>query len=193
VRRSIRCPAAALLGFAVAFLPAPHVVAQGAPGFDRSGPYLLAGGGYSFQNFDGVGTLNVDDSPNFVFDAGWRFHPNFALELGFEWNPGFEASVAGIQAEGETYTATAGMKICVLRGRIQPFLLPNVGVLVANLDAGALGDTITTPALRAGGGIDVYVTRSLFVSLMTAYVLPLDKDLNDFQYIPLSGALGWRF
>lgn len=194
MRCSLRRSAVTAFWFTAAFLHALQVGAQGASEFDRNGPYLLVGGGYSFQNFSGVGPLNVDDSPNLIFDAGWRFHPYAAVDVGFEWNPGFDASFAGLTAELETYFATAGMKIYALTGRFQPFLHPNVGVMVAKFDAGGFGgDTIVSPALRVGGGIDVYVTRNLFVSLAAYYVLPMDSDLNDAQYVPLSGGVGWRF
>ena len=59
--------------------------------------------------------------------------------------------------------------------------------------SGGLPDNKTTPALRAGGGVDIYVTENLFVSFSAYYVLPLDSDINDFQYVPVSAAVGWRF
>ena len=170
--------------------------------YDRNGPYLMVGGGYSFENFNGVGSLDIDDSPNLIVHAGWRFHPHAAVDVGFEWNHGFDASFAGIDAELETYFATVGMKIYALKGRIQPFLHPSVGVMVAKADVdvpdtpefgGGFSDEKTTPALRAGGGVDAYVTENLFVSFSAYYVLPLDSDIDDAQYVPISAALGWRF
>jgi hypothetical protein len=159
----------------------------------------MAGGGYSFENFGDLSPVNIDDSPNLVVHAGWRFHPHAAVDVGFEWNSGFDASFPGGDAELETYFATAGMKLYALKGRIQPFLHPSIGVMVAKLDVDAPGldvpfpDQKTTPGLRLGGGVDVYITENLFVSISAYYVLALDKAVEDVQYVPVSGAIGWRF
>ena len=51
----------------------------------------------------------------------------------------------------------------------------------------------TTPVLRGGGGIDIYITDNLFISLSAYYVLALRSEVNDVQYAPISAAVGWRF
>jgi opacity protein-like surface antigen len=180
-------------------VPAP---APEAAEYDRTGPYLMAGGGYSIENFGDVGPVSVDDSPNLVVHAGWRFHSHVAADVGFEWNSGFDASFAGGDAELETYFVTVGMKLYALKGRIQPFLHPSVGVMIAKLDVDAadvselgsgFSDDTTTPGLRLGGGIDTYITENLFVSFSAYYVFPLDSLVDDLQYTSVSGAVGWRF
>jgi hypothetical protein len=60
------------------------------------------------------------------------------------------------------------------------------------IDSG-VNNSKTTPALRGGAGVDIYVTENLFVSFSAYYVLPFDKDITDAQYIPVSAAVGWRF
>ena len=211
--------------FAATSLVALQAGAQSAAEFDRNGPYLMAGGGYSFENFD-INPLSFDfkdddldvtfpthfdDSPNVIVHAGWRFHPHAAVDIGFEWNTGFDGSFGGMDADLETYLTTIGLKIYALKGRIQPFLHPSIGVMVLERDAdippvppldpddpdpplisGGLPDK-TTPALRAGGGVDIYVTENLFVSISAYYVLPLDSDVKGAQYVPVSAAVGWRF
>ena len=180
--------------FAAVSLGALQAGAVGPADFGRTGPYLMLGGGYSFENFSNVGPVNIDGSPNLVFNAGWRLHPHVAVDVGFEWNSGFDASFAGINAEVDTYLTTVGMKFYALKGRIQPFIHPSVGVIVGKLDGNGFGsETSTTGALRGGGGIDVYVTENLFISVSAYYVYPIDTDLEDVQYIPLSAAVGWRF
>jgi opacity protein-like surface antigen len=162
--------------------------------FDRNGPFLMAGGGYSFENFSGVGPLNVDDSPNLIFHAGWRVDPYAAAVIDFEWNSGFDTNFEGNGVELETYLTTIGMKIYALKGRFQPFLHPSMGIIVARFDAGGLGsDSKTAIALRGGGGFDYYVTENLFVSLSAYYVFPAHSEVKDFQYVPVSAAVGWRF
>jgi opacity protein-like surface antigen len=191
--------------FAAASSVAVQAGAQSEAEFDRNGPYLMAGGGYSFENFKDTDPLHFDDSPHVLFNAGWRFHPNAAVDVGFEWNTGFDANFEGFDAELETYFATVGMKIYALKGRIQPFLHPSVGVMVAKADVDAPADpdapeissgvnnSKTTPALRGGAGVDIYATENLFVSFSVSYVLPLDKEVSDAQYTPISAAIGWRF
>jgi hypothetical protein len=154
----------------------------------------MLGGGYSFENFSVAESFDVGGSPNAIVHAGWRFHPHAAVDVGFEWNPGFDAAFGGTSAEMDTYSGTVGLKIYALKGRIQPFLHPSVGVMQAQFDvAGADSESKTAPMLRLGGGIDVYVTENLFASFSAHYVLPLGEEVDDLQYIPVSAAVGWRF
>ena len=74
MKPSFRSCALAGFWFTAASLVALQAGAQSTAEYDRNGPYLMLGGGYSFQNFSGVGPLNVDDSPNLIFEAGWRLH-----------------------------------------------------------------------------------------------------------------------
>ncbi len=208
--------------FATTSLVALQAGAQSAAEFDRNGPYLMAGGGYSFENFDidpvsfnfdndefdAVFPARSDDSPNVIVHAGWRFHPHAAVDIGYEWNTGFDGSLAGMDTDLETHLTTIGLKIYVLKGRIQPFLHPSFGVMVLEADAdippvplpppatvsgGGIREDKTSPALRAGAGVDIYVTENLFVSISAYYVLPLDSEIKDLQYVPVSAAVGWRF
>ena len=184
----------AVFWFAAASLHALQAGAQSTAEYDRNGPYLMLGGGYSFENFKDVGPSNNDDSPNLIFQAGWRVHPNAAAVIDFEWNPGFDTNFEGTGVELETYLTTIGMKIYALKGRFQPFLHPSIGIIEMKFDAdGGGSDSRTAIALRGGGGIDVYVTENLFVSLSAYYVFPAHSDLNDIQYVPVSAAVGWRF
>ncbi len=177
--------------------PEPEVEAEeeeSTAKYDRNGPYLMVGGGYSFENFKGSSSLNIDDSPNVIASAGWRIHPRAAVELGFEWNEGFDTKLAGVGVELETYLAVVGMKFFAMTGRFQPFLHPSIGVMEVNFDISGGGSASrTTPVLRGGGGIDIYVTENLFVTLSVSYVLALRSEVNDIQYIPISAAVGWRF
>jgi opacity protein-like surface antigen len=213
MKSSSRSGALAGFWFAAASLVALQAGAQSTAEYDRLGPYLMLGEGYSFENFDFDSVrfdfeddlldvefpLRFDGSPNVIAHVGWRFHPHAAVDIGFEFNTGFDGSYGGIDADLETYLTTIGMKIYALKGRIQPFLHPSIGVMVAKLDVDAPGldvpfpDQKTTPGLRLGGGVDVYITENLFVSISAYYVLALDKEVEDVQYVPVSGAIGWRF
>jgi hypothetical protein len=180
----------------------------------------MVGTGYSFENFGfepgkKTPTYHVerrfDGSRNIIAHAGWRFHPHAAVDIGFEFNAGFDGSFGGTDADLETYLTTIGMKIYALKGRIQPFLHPSIGVMVVGFDrdipdipddpddpdhfqiSGTPFDRKTTPALRVGGGVDIYITENPFLSFSAYYVLPLDVAVRDAQYVPVSAAVGLRF
>jgi hypothetical protein len=214
MKRSSRSGALAGFWFAATSLVALQAGAQSTAEYDRLGPYLMVGIGYTFENFDfdpgkETPTYHVerrfDGSRNIIAHAGWRFHPHAAVDIGFEFNTGFDGSFEGIDADFEMYLATIGMKIYALKGRIQPFLHPSIGVMVVGVDmdipddpdlfkiSETLFDRKTTPALRAGGGVDIYITENLFLSFSAYYVLPLDVAVRDAKYVPVSAAVGLRF
>ena len=43
--------------------------------------------------------------------------------------------------------------------------------------------------LRAGGGVDIYLTRNIAISLDATYAFPVSNDLNDLDYV----SFGWGF
>lgn len=194
MKSSFRRCALAVFWFAAASLHALQAGAQSTAEYDRNGPYLMLGGGYSFENFSDLASLNVDDSPNLIFHAGWRVDPHAAVVIDFEWNRGFDTNFEGTRVELETYLTTVGVKIYALKGRFQPFIHPSIGIIEMRFDAGGLGsDSKTAIAVRGGGGFDLYVTENLFVSFSAYYVFPAHSEFKDFQYAPVSAAVGWRF
>jgi hypothetical protein len=220
MKRSSRSGALAGFWFAATSLVALQAGAQSTAEYDRLGPYLMVGIGYTFENFGfdpgkETPTYHVerrfDGSRNIIAHAGWRFHPHAAVDIGFEFNTGIDGSFENkltsvrMDADFETYLTTIGVKIYALKGRIQPFLHPSIGVMVVGVDrdipddpdllqiSGGLFDRKTTPALRAGGGVDIYITENLFLSFSAYYVLPLDVAVRDAQYVPVSAAVGLRF
>jgi hypothetical protein len=219
MKRSSRSGALAGFWFAATSLVALQAGAQSTAEYDRLGPYLMVGMGYTFSNFDfdpvhfifddddldAEIPLRFDDSRNIIAHAGWRVHPHLAVDIGFEFNAGFDGSYGGLDADIlESYLTTIGVKIFALKGRIQPFIHPSIGVLVVGADMdipddpdiridGRLFDSKTTPALRAGGGVDIYITENLFLSFSAYYVLALDSEVRDVQYAPVSAAVGVRF
>jgi hypothetical protein len=194
MKSSFRRCTLAVFWFATASLHALQAGAQDTVEYDRNGPYLMVGGGYSLENFKGASSLNIDDSPNVIASAGWRIHPRAAVDLGFEWNEGFDTNTLGVGVELETYLVAVGMKFFAMTGRFQPFLHPSIGVMEVKINASGPGsDDRTTPVLRGGGGFDFYVTENLFVSFSASYVLALRSEVNDVQYVPINAAVGWRF
>jgi opacity protein-like surface antigen len=142
--------------------------------------------------------IDVDTAIGFDAYAGYRLHPNVALEAEFELLPetDIEASGFGTFAEIETWTLTGNAVVYVLTGRIQPFALIGLGVMQAEVeDTVGLGvdEDEAGFAVRFGGGVDIYVTENVAVSVGVDYVLPGDDDLEDTDYVSYGGGAMLRF
>jgi hypothetical protein len=191
-------------GLALA-LPALAADPSASP-YARSGWYVGIGGHAAIENFDDGGFA---DSGGIDLIGGYRLTPNFAVEGRFDWNDSFadDAHFSGTCASSQgpqpclgdrtfdVLAMTAAAKSFVPLGRIQPFAEAGVGVLRAREGAfqsiqGA--DTEHGFAARFGGGVDLYVTRRVLLSLGAGYVLPTGS-VDDFQYISAGGNLQFRF
>ena len=91
---------------------------------------------------------------------------------------------------------TANVKGYFLTGRYQPFLLVGGGGMTAEAKVRALGlsasERLNGFAMRFGGGIDLYATKHVVVSVGTDYVLPFG-DLKDLDYISIGWGFEYRF
>ena len=145
--------------------------------------------------------LDVDDSLGVNGRVGYRCHRRFSTELEVEWLDRFKADVmvSGVgkvaTVDLEPVVITVNMKGYLLTGRYQPFLLFGAGIMTAEA---TLRDTVgmginesereTDFVTRFGGGIDLYATKHVVVSLEAEYVLPFD-NLDEADYI----SIGWGF
>ena len=90
--------------------------------------------------------------------------------------------------------------ITLLTGRYQPFLLLGGGM--TSVDAKLTKDNVglglssnqneNSFTMRFGGGIDLYATEHVVVSLEADYVLPTG-DLNALDYVTVSWGFQYRF
>lgn len=171
--------------------------------YERSGLYVGGGltGGFTTRlegqltEVPGVNDVEVDPSVGLTARAGVRVTPRFAVEAQYEWMEDFETSIAGTEvAETTTQTVTGNLKGYLGTGRVQPYLSAGAGFLRAKSDdpVTTFQRTDTDFALRFGGGLDVYLTEVIGVSLDTSYVLPTG-DVEDLDYVSVGAGVFFRF
>jgi len=184
-------------------------------GYDRRGIYLAAAPSYARENFSesavldfgdlpGDNVLNLDDHDEHTFGVmgrgGYRCHPNVSAELQFEWLDDFEGTISQIgtplRAKGrfESLVFTDNVKGHLLTGRYQPFVLLGVGFMrmEAKARAASFRETNVDVAMRFGGGLDIYATKKVVVSVEASYLMPTGK-LDDLDYYSIGLGMQFRF
>ena len=159
--------------------------------FGRPGLYVGAMGTYAFENFyvsdrgyfsdpDGY-----DNSFGFNVRAGYRAQDHFAAEFQYEYVNGFDRAETSIR----THVFTANAKVPLTTGRFQPFLGYGLGLMSASQG----GASELNFAMRASGGIDIYINNNWMVQLESSYVFPIG-DVRGLDYVT-AGFLGiaYRF
>ena len=176
--------------------------------FARGGPYAGVAGSYAIDRaaedaiedqLDALGyAVKVDLKDSFGVQGrlGWRFARHFAAEIQAESLFGFETRALGQKvSEHEMLVGTLNAKLPLSISDIQPFLLVGVGAMYVkledNLGAGISVDDLG-PVLRAGGGLDFYLSRQIVLSVDTTYVLPFDA-VQDLDYLSVGFGLQFRF
>jgi opacity protein-like surface antigen len=187
--------------------------------YARRGWVIGAAGSYALETFEDeansdyqrilgpTSTYSVDDSFGFIGQVGYRCHRRFSVEVETEWLHGFngDLNTAGVVQLAHVHTdpivVTANAKGYFLTGRYQPFLQVGGGAMTVKtsvLDPVGLGFTgiqtedETSFVMRFGGGIDLYATKNVVVSLGADYVLPLG-NLDALDYISVSWGFQYRF
>jgi opacity protein-like surface antigen len=187
--------------------------------FARRGWMVGLAGSYAFETFQDdqekkyrkpLGSnvnLDVDNSAGINGRAGYRCHERFSGEVQVEWLNGFNSDLTEpgfvqlAKVDFEPVVVTTNVKGYILTGRYQPFLLVGAGAMVADTNVReAVGLSFTSVrdesenafAMRFGGGIDLYATPNIVVSLETDYVLPFG-NLDDMDYVAISLGVQYRF
>ena len=181
--------------------------------FARKGPLVGVQGSYVWDNYESTAEagiqlatgmpleLSVESSFGAKARAGYRCHPRLAAAAQVEWVDGFDAdvSLAGTKVgrfDVDPIVVTSDVKGYLLTGRYQPFLLAGGGVMTARVTASGVGGVesrrLTGFAMRLGGGLDFYATKSIVLSLGVDYVLPFG-NVEDFDYVSLGWGLEYRF
>jgi opacity protein-like surface antigen len=186
--------------------------------YARRGWMIGVGGSYAIETFEddaqsnldrilGVPTrLSVDNSFGFSGRGGYRCHRRFSAEFQIEWLDGFDSdfSSTGFGELGELrfepIVYTTNVKGYLLTGRYQPFLLLGAGL--TSVDAKLTKDNVglglssnqneNSFTMRFGGGIDLYATKNVVVSLQADYVRPFG-NLDDLTYVSIGWGLQYRF
>lgn len=168
-------------------LPEPTAESTGDAVWSREGGWIGAGGAFALENFDRRGAdddSGADDSGALALRAGYRGLPNVAVELLGEVLPEFHRD-GGPNVDG--FVVTANGKLFLPLGRVEPWLMPGVGVL--DIDRNGRREGF---AFRFAGGLDTYLTPHVALYLEAAYLQPTG-DVQDFAYATFGGGVLFRF
>ena len=221
---SIRSPwRGAVAGFALAALlaaPAPGR-AEGEIESQRSGPYLGLSAGGALPTFDGEyfftpppfqSKVTEETSVEVMGRVGWRLLPYLALEGQYEWIRGWELVTKRTScAKADAQILTGNVRLIAPFEAVHPYLVTGLGAgryksSVSEKPFDQFGNQCTKtnnvdfseddwePTLRVGGGLDVYITRSILFNLEVSSVYVEAKPFGEaFPFVSISGGLGYRF
>lgn len=200
-----------LLAVGSALTIAPQAMADAEEDdFNRAGAYLggrVLGGSYgryddrliSRLDVDAMGNSeDVDHDAQLGFDiyAGYRLHKNLAVEGEFEMMPSAKIkATSGTLVELESWVLSGAVKAILPFGGLQPYVSAGVGYMEVDVkDRRELGfgDNDGGVVGRAGGGIDVYLTKHVVLNVAIDYIIP-SSDLGDYDYLSFGGGIQYRF
>lgn len=195
-RRLVATVMAVGLGVATAGTPGPARAEQ--PVFGGDDWYASAYGALGLSTGD---ANNADPSWGATVSAGFRFNRWLTGELGGEYAHKFSydagtgaltCSKDGRQADFfNAWQVSAGGRAYLTESQIQPFVLAHAGFMQTR-DRGA-GRSCTSNGMitRLGGGVEVFVTNGLAVSLLGAYVLPVTGNVRGHDYVSVGLGITW--
>lgn len=132
--------------------------------------------------------------------AGFRFNRWITAEAGAEWihriryDKGSGTSCSGTGGASSRYNAwqtTLGSRLYLTESLVQPFLSAHGGVIQTRDSGGGRSCSALGFVARMGGGVDVFVSNSLAVSVLATYVLPTGGGTSDHDYISLGLGFTW--
>lgn len=144
------------------------------------------------QKLGGGGTLS----------AGFRFSRWYSLEVGGEYAHQFSydrgtgpVRCSSGSGGGSDYfmawQATAGGRVYFTESLVQPFLLGHLGFMQTRDRGGGRSCKGNGMIARLGGGLEVFVSNGVAVSLLGAYVLPTTGGARDHDYVSVGFGLTW--
>ena len=191
----------ALGALILALTPALAAAEEPPPDYSDPGFYVAIEGGAAWttsleDDLEEISMLptHVSQSGTVGLRVGYRISRYIAAEFDTEYLTGFDISVAGIGFEkfdGLAFTTNA--RLYPITGRFQPYAFFGVGLLHAHADRlGAHHDTYF--ALRAGGGLEAYLTESIFLDAGVVYLAQFGGFSNlALDFVEVRGALGYKF
>jgi hypothetical protein len=176
-------------------------------------PYISVGGVYGYEQFqDDAHQINRTYGWGVNARAGFRFHEMIAAELLYEHVIEFDSdSGAGVSTDRRAWSIMPNVKFYPIQGFAEPYLSVGGGlfraddghdweVISANGGHGVPSTVVKNTVdqgygfgMRFGVGADFYATDNLFITPEVAYVLPLTSDVDNYNYISASLAIGWAF
>jgi outer membrane protein W len=183
--------------------------------FARLGPYAGVALAYAVNTFESdvegrlvpkSDNLSVKNSFGLKGRVGYRCHRYASAEVQVEWLDGFDGTVfrdgAGKVKTGDiepiVVTVNARGYVPLWNDRVQPFGLLGAGLVNFRTverdkaDDSHKRERDTAPALRAGGGIDVYATPNVVVTFEADYLHGLGSA-NDLHYVSIGVGLQYRY
>jgi opacity protein-like surface antigen len=164
--------------------------------YSRAGWYLGLGG---------VVGIPISAEDEFVgLDARGGYRGKWGGgDLHFEWAGGDDDDFENDYNNNYDWALTLDGKLYYLAGledwlhplarRLQPFFTAGFGAVYFDHSFSANSPKSDSKhwdfAIRAGSGLDVYLTRNIAVSVDWTYVRPMSKTLNDLDY----HTIGWGF
>jgi opacity protein-like surface antigen len=174
--------------------------------FSRTGCYLGLAGAVAFSisaedKLEDVTGSNADVSESLGLHARVGCRSSWiGAEIHFEWAEGFDAKAAGSEFEVEGWALTLDGKLYPIgpmesrlprwARRFQPFATIGFGGLIIE-EPSFIDDWEF--AFRLGGGLDVYVTKNVAITVDATYVLPVSVTLDDLDYVSVGWGVLLRF
>ena len=166
--------------------------------FERETMYIIGGGAWGCEDFSDT-YRRTDDAVGLNASVGGRMLEHFAVEAQFEWFHDFRLQPPGsVTRSADTYAMFANLKAYPLKGRIQPYGLFGIGGLIVNslyfpdLQGTSSNEIQSGFAIRAGAGVEVYVSDHWFISLEGSYVRPI-QTVSEFDHGSAKWGIGYRF
>jgi len=178
--------------------------------FTRFGPYLGIDGVWmqplfedSLRSTSGV-AAKVDGSFGLNARAGLRLLGFLAIEGQYEWLDGFDMQLAGGDIGTlSAHVLTGNAKLYIPIWRVQPYLLAGLGGSWHRFQGVGIASGVDVSdsafAGRVGGGVDLYLTRSLVLNAeATALLTTQDLSagataLDKLHYLSFGVGLQYRF
>jgi len=165
--------------------------------YAREGGYLSASGVFVDEQWAGaLSDIGAEDTWAIDFRAGLRVSPWAAVELALEVSGDFfpddRQDFSFVHAGLNTRVYPLGG----LLGRVQPFAIGGLGIVstvVEHRDRNtALRQSNADWGFRGGGGVDLYYTDHVALSLQGSYVWTVG-DVKNVDYVSLSLGILYRF
>ncbi len=185
--------------------------AQSEPAYLQPGPYVFFGGsigvdqGLDDEISDVVqNSVDIDDGIGIRAKVGYRVIPYFAQELEVEYLTGIDVEVNNFDpnrpgevkvSKLEYVTFMTNSKFYYPFRGVQPYALVGFGLMHINAEdkrQSGIDDDETDAAMRAGGGLDLYLTDHFAISADVSYVVPFG-DIDDFDYISVGFGAQYKF
>lgn len=155
--------------------------------------YIQFGGTNAVENFD-FSSVSADSAVGFNIRWGKRVQPHFSVETQFEYLGDFEMKSGPLRGNPDIYNVGVNVKGFPLTGRIQPFVVAGFGgtITTSTGDITSIDSSGAGFSTRFGGGLDLYATESLALSLEAAYVIPTG-EVRNYEHLSVGWSLVYRF